>query len=77
MQQDNPYLLPDRVYTVLKWLGLIALPAIAWCISVVAPAWGLPHTGAIVTTVNAVGTLIGILIGASAIKVSKSQDTVS
>ena len=75
MQQDNPYLLPDRAYTVLKWLGLIALPAIAWCINVIAPAWGLPHAGEIVTTVNAIGTLIGILIGASAIKASKTQST--
>ena len=74
MQQDNPYLLPDRVYTVLKWLGLIALPTIAWCINVIAPAWGLPYTDQIVTTVNAIGTLIGILIGASAIKASKTQD---
>lgn len=77
MHEDNPYLLPDRVYTVLKWLGLIALPAIAWCINVIAPAWGLPYADQIVTTVNAVGTLIGILIGASVIKASKSQDTES
>ena len=73
MQQDNPYLLPDRVYTVLKWLGLIALPAVAWCISVIAPTWGLPHADQSVTTVNAVGTLIGILIGASAIKAQTNK----
>lgn len=62
------YWLPDTAYNILKWVGLIALPALAWCVSVIAPAWGLPHVTEIVTTLNALGTLVGILIGASTIK---------
>lgn len=61
------YLLPDNVYQVLKWLGLIACPAIATFVGVVGPVWGMPHVDAMVTTINAVGLLIGALIGASAI----------
>ena len=66
---DNKrYWLPDTAYNILKWVGLIALPALAWCVSVIAPAWGLPHVTEIVTTLNALGTLVGILIGASTLK---------
>ena len=62
------YLLPDSVYTVLKWLGLILCPALAALVGAVGPAWGLPHVDSIVLTINAVGTFIGAVIGASAAK---------
>lgn len=62
------FLLPDKAYNVLKWLALIALPALAWFIGILGPTWGIPHVDAIVTTINVVGTLIGILIGASTLK---------
>lgn len=61
------YFLPDNVYSVLKWLGLIACPALATFVSVVGPVWGMPYVDATVTTINATGLLIGALIGASAI----------
>ena len=62
------YLLPDNVYTVLKWVGLILCPALAALIGAVGPAWGLPYADSIVLTINAVGAFIGALIGASHIK---------
>lgn len=55
-------------YDVLKWLGLIVLPALAVFVNTVGPAWGWPHVDAIVTTLNALGILAGALIGVSAIK---------
>lgn len=61
------YFLPDSVYQILKWVGLIACPAIATFVGVVGPVWGMPHVDAVVTTVNATGLLVGALIGASAI----------
>lgn len=61
------YLLPDNVYSILKWLGLIACPALATFVGVVGPVWGMPYVDATVTTINATGLLIGALIGASAI----------
>lgn len=60
------YQLPDKLYTVLKWLGLIACPALATFYGVVAPLWGLPNVEGVVTTINAFGVLIGALIGYSA-----------
>ena len=62
------YFLPNDVYDTLKWLGLIACPALATFVGVVGPVWGLPNVDAVVTTINATGLLIGALIGASHIK---------
>lgn len=70
--EENNYLLPDEAYKVLKWLALIALPALAVFAHVVGPAWGLPYVDQIVTTLNALGTLIGAVIGASELKVRYS-----
>jgi hypothetical protein len=55
----------NTLYEWLKWICLIALPAIAWFYGAMADTWGLPYGDQIVTTLNAVGTLIGILIGVS------------
>ena len=60
------YIIPNNLYQVLKWLGLIACPAIATFIGAVFPAWGIPNVDAIVLTLNATGVLIGALIGVSA-----------
>lgn len=71
MEKSNEtpgYLLPDRVYDALKWLALIALPAIAVFAQAVGPAWGLSHVDQIVATIDALGVLIGALIGVSEIK---------
>ena len=59
------YLLPNKAYAWAKWIGLIALPALATFVGVVGTVWGWPHTDAIVTTINAVGVLVGALIGVS------------
>jgi hypothetical protein len=59
------YFLPDYIYSILKWLGLIACPALATFVGVVGPVWGMPYVEATVTTINALGLLIGALIGAS------------
>ena len=62
---QSDYLLPGRVYDILKWLALIALPAVAWLVGAVGPQWGLPHCGELVTTINAIGLFVGALIGVS------------
>lgn len=73
--KENNYLLPDKAYKALKWLALIALPAIAWLVGVVGPQWGLPYCGEIVTTINAVGLFVGALIGVSHITADKPDDS--
>ncbi len=60
------YIIPNNLYQVLKWVGLIACPAVATFVGAVFPAWGIPNVDAITLTLNAAGVLIGALIGVSA-----------
>lgn len=62
---NKTYLLNNKTYKILKWAGLIAFPAIATFIGVIGAVWGWHDTDAIVTTLNAIGVLIGSLIGIS------------
>lgn len=64
------YLLPNTTYDVLKWVGLVLCPALAVFYGTVAPAWGWPAPEQVVLTINALGVLIGVLIGASHITAS-------
>lgn len=59
------YLIPDKVYNVLKWVCLIALPALAVLYAVIAKIWGLPYESEIPATINAIAMFIGTLIGIS------------
>lgn len=70
----SDYLLPGRVYDILKWLALIALPAIAWLVGAVGLQWGLPHCGELVTTINAIGLFVGALIGVSQLTSVKADE---
>ena len=65
--------LPNNVYDVLKWVGLVALPAIAWFIGQVGADLGLSDPEKIVRVLNASGTLLGLLIGASCLNYKKSE----
>ena len=65
LSQYPKYWLPDKVYGALKWIGLLALPAIGWLYQSIGAIWGLPYVSEVSLTVSAVGTAIGVLIGAS------------
>lgn len=72
--ETTTYVLNPKVYQVLKWVGLIAMPAIATFIGVLGGVWHWQNVDAIVTTINAVGVLIGALIGVSQ-ATAKTQPT--
>lgn len=55
----------NKTYDRLKFIALIALPAVATFWSVVAPLWGIPYVDVTVTTLLAVDTLLGALLGIS------------
>lgn len=65
--------LPNEVYDIAKWLGLIALPAIAWFIGQVGGDIGIAEPEKWVRILNASGTLLGLLIGASCMKYEKEK----
>lgn len=67
--------LNDKVYNVLKWVALIALPACAVLYFTLAKIWGLPYGAEITATINAVALFIGALIGVSQYNINKeAQD---
>lgn len=67
------WLLPSRVYDVLKWLALIVLPAIGVLVQTLGPVWGWTWAGPAATTINAVALTIGVVIGASTLKARASK----
>lgn len=67
------WLIPHRLYDVLKWVGLLVLPTCAWLVGVIGPAWGLADVDAVVLTLNALGAAVGAIIGASAINAWKGD----
>ena len=74
MEDTKTYILPSKAYEWLKWAGLIAMPALATFIGVIGAVWHWADTDAIVTTLNAIGVLIGSLIGISH-ATAKNEDT--
>ena len=67
--------LPDKAYNILKWICLIALPALAVFYYTLSKIWGLPFGAEIPATINAVAVLIGALIGISQYNISKEGDS--
>ena len=67
------YIIPDKAYQALKWAGLVAMPAIAVFYGTCAPLWGWPAPEAVVTTINAVGVLMGACLGYSALTAKEGE----
>lgn len=67
------WLIPSRVYDVLKWLALIVLPAIGVLVQTLGPVWGWTWADPVATTINAVALTIGVVIGASTLKAKASK----
>lgn len=63
--------LSDKVYNFLKWLCLIAMPALSVLISVIFKVWEIPYAVQITTTINAIAVFIGALIGVSQFNLNK------
>ena len=57
--------LNDKLYEVLKWVGLVCLPAVAWFVVEVGADIGIANAEVVAKVLNALGTLLGILIGVS------------
>lgn len=61
-------MLNSKLYDVLKFLAMIALPAFATFYVTLAGIWSLPASDQIVGTTVAVDTLLGVLLGISSAK---------
>ena len=62
----------NKVYDVLKWVTLVALPAITALWLTLANIWGFPYAEAIGATLAAITTFLGALLGISSYNYNKS-----
>ena len=63
----------NKTYDVLKWIAQILLPALGTLYFALAGIWGLPYAEAIVGTITAVDTFLGVLLGISTINYNKNK----
>lgn len=66
-------MLNNKAYDVLKWLVMIALPAIAVFIKSVGLEIGFANPDEVVTILNAITALLGALIGVSSYQYGKGD----
>lgn len=67
------YWLPGWTYDILKWVGLLCIPACAAAYSGLAAIWGWPSAGEVAQTAAIVSTAIGCLLGAAEVTKSKKN----
>ena len=67
-------MLSNKLYDVLKWTAIIALPALAVFVTTVFPVWNIPYAEPISTTIMAVDVLLGALLGVSTAKYNSKGD---
>ena len=65
-------LLSDKVYEVLKWLALIAIPALGEAYVRLANVWNLPYGSQINETALIITFVLGALIGISTVQYNKN-----
>lgn len=66
-------LIPNKVYDWMKWITIIALPAIATLLLAIGNIWNIAVLTPVAATVTAVTTLLGTLLGVSTISYNKSK----
>lgn len=65
----------DKLYKVLKYIALIALPAVGTLYAALAGIWGFPYGEQVVGTITAVDTFMGVLLGISTASYNKKNAT--
>lgn len=57
----------DRIYNVLKYLAMIAFPALAVFVNAFFPIWNIPYGEQISQSIMVINALLGTLLGISTI----------
>lgn len=65
----------NKVYDILKWIALVALPALGTLYFALSKIWGLPYGTEIVGTISAIDTFLGALLGVSTNVYNKMNKT--
>lgn len=63
--------LSNKLYDILKWVVIIALPALATLYAALAGVWAWPYPDEVVTTITAVDTFLGAVLCISTVNYNK------
>lgn len=63
----------DKLYNVLKWVTIIALPAIGTLYFTLSGIWGFPYAEQVIGTITAISTFLGVILGISTSQYNKSK----
>jgi hypothetical protein len=66
-------LLPDSWYDVLKWIVMIAIPALTTAYVGLSGVWGWPYSTEVAKTSAVICTLLGALLGISTAQYNKQE----
>ena len=64
----------NKAYNILKWIAQILLPALGTLYFALAGIWKLPYAEAILGTITAIDTFVGVLLGISTINYNKNKE---
>lgn len=65
--------LSNETYDVLKWIVMLALPALATLINTVGSIWGITLAPQIADTVTAINAALAMVIGISTINYQREE----
>lgn len=63
----------NKVYDVLKWITMVALPAVGTLYFALAGIWGFPYAEQVGGTITAVVTFLGVVLGISSAQYKKKN----
>ena len=63
----------NKVYDVLKWIALVVLPAFCVLYSTVGSIWGFPKVIEVISTITAIDTFLGAILGISSTQYKKNN----
>ena len=65
--------LSNKVYDILKWIVMIALPAVTTAYVGLSAVWGWPYATEVAKTSAVICTLLGALLGISTAEYNKDE----
>lgn len=63
----------NKMYDILKWIAMYALPAVGTLYFALAGIWGLPYGEEIVGSITAIDTFLGVILGISTAQYNKEN----
>ena len=71
------FILSDKIYTALKWIVMIAIPAITTAYVGLSAIWRWPDADEVAKTSSVICVLLGSLLGISTAQYNKANNTIN